>query len=337
MQKLKLLIDIILQNIYNMKKNTLQITRCIVSALLVINFFFVLSVPNSFALKVEDISATDYVTDYTNTLNGEQILEISKNLNKIETQKGYQIAVVIVDNLDGDYIEHYVTTLYEKLGLGTKEKDEGMLWLIVKDERLMRMEVGYGLESVLTDGVTKKIQDNFVQPEFKNDNYYAGVKIGAEKISEVLLTGIAGDNSVASTNQDFNLPFEFIVFLFFVILNIFGWLFAIIARTKSWWLGGVVTFVLGAITLSFFGFYLLTNILLFIFTLSGFIFDYFISKNYKYWQQQNSFNGGTKGKPAWWAGGTWGPGSGGFKSGGSGFGGFGGGGMSGGGGSNSSW
>jgi len=89
--------------------------------------------------------------------------------------------------------------------------------------------------------------------------------------------------------------------------------------------------------LFFLGFTILNNAILFIFTLTGFIFDYFVSKNYKYWQEKMKITGGTSGHPAWWAGGTWGPGSGGFKSGGSGFGGFGGGGMSGGGGSSSSW
>jgi len=298
---------------------------------------------------VENINPTDYVTDYTGTLSSEEVLEISKILGDIQKEKGYQAGVVMIDKMEdeygnADYIEHFAVKLYEKLGLGTMEKDEGMLWLISKDDRQMRMEVGYGLESILTDGITKNIQDNYVRPEFKNNDYYSGIKIGVENILNV----VRGDTplpegegqGVGTSWGDLKLGnyFEIFFFLFIFLINIFGWLFAIIARTKSWWLGGVVTFAIGFPILFFgFGLNLVGDIILFIFTLTGFLFDYFISRDYKYWQQKLIENNDSHG-PDWWAGGTWGPGSDSWtNSSGSGFGGFGGGGMSGGGGSSSSW
>ena len=140
--------------------------------------------------------------------------------------------------------------------------------------------------------------------------------------------------------------FFWIMFGLIFGVNIFAWLFAIMARTKSWWLGGVAAFIMATPVLYFtLGFGILSVIIAVFFTIIGFIFDYFISKNYKYWQAKipmtingRSVNGSVG--PAWWAGGTWGPGGDIFRSGGSGgsgFGGFGGGGLSGGGGSNSSW
>lgn len=299
-----------------------------------------------FAMKVEDIKPTDYVTDYTQTLTSEQVLEISKILGQVEREKNYPVAVVVVPTIEdefghADYIEHFATKLYEKLGLGTKEKDEGLLWLISKDTREMRMEVGYGLEPILTDSITKNIQDNFVRPEFKSGNYYGGVKVGVEKISEVLNGGTLPEPQNTANSFDW---FSVVIFIFIFGINILGWLFAIIARTKSWWLGGVATFVIGFPVLYFgFGLNAVGDLILFVFTMTGFLFDYFISKNYKYWQEKMpmTVNGqpwDENHKPAWWAGGAWGPGSGGFSGrGGSGFGGFGGGGMSGGGGSSSSW
>jgi uncharacterized protein len=216
-----------------------------------------------------------------------------------------------------------------------------MLWLISKDNRQMRMEVGYGLEPILTDGVTKNIQDNFVTHQFKNGNYYEGVKLGTTMVSDVLL---GKSEQVLHSEEDlgggFALGnfFSIIIFILIFGINILGWLFAIMARTKSWWLGGVITFFLGFPILYFiFGLNPVGDFILFIFTLGGFLFDYLISKNYKYWEQQY-LNGNKNAKPSWWAGGTWGPTNSSWgSSSGSGWGGFGGGGMSGGGGSSSSW
>lgn len=300
-------------------------------------FFLVFSF--SSALTVDEISATDYVTDYTQTLSADQILELSTILGNIEKQNAYQIAVVIVPTMNdqfgrADYIEHFATKLYEKLGLGTKEKDEGMLWLISKDTHEMRMEVGYGLEPILTDGVTKNIQDNFVRPFFKTDDYFGGVKTGIENINMVLGGGQITDNTnLNNISKNFGNFFEIFIFLFFIFIQAIVWFGAVMARTKSWWLGGVVGAVLGSI-IYFLLFTSVVGVVIWIvIAVLGTLFDFLISKNYKY-HLANSINS----KPSFWSGGTWGPGSGGFGGrGGSGFGGFGGGGMSGGGGSSSSW
>lgn len=302
----------------------------------------------SFAEKVEDLIATDYVNDFANVLTVEQKDELSKMLGDLEKQTGDQVAVAIVTKMEdefgnADYIEHFAVKLFEKWGIGKagseQDSDKGVLFLISVDDRVMRIEIGYGLESVLTDGITKSIQDNYVRPEFKNGDYYTGVKAGIEKISEVLTTGNVdvGTTPGGSKFLFSSIPHEFFVFLFFIFINIFGWLFAVIARTKSWWLGGFITFVIGIPFLLYFGFNLINDLIFFFFTLFGFLFDFLVSKNYKYWEQQFKETGNKHG-PDWWAGGTWGPGSGSWtgRDSGSGFGGFGGG-SSGGGGSSSSW
>jgi uncharacterized protein len=198
------------------------------------------------------------------------------------------------------------------------------------------MEVGYGLEPVLTDGLTKIIQDKYVRPEFKNDKYYEGINVGIESIKKVLNEEA---NSYAKgwdedlSKGDLN---ALIVFFFIVFINLFGWLVSILGRTKEWYLGGIVGFVVSGITAySLFGIVMGSVGAVIIITILGLLLDYFVSKNYKYWEHR-LFDEGNKHGPNWWAGGTWGPGGDIFR-GGSGFGGFGGGGMSGGGGSNSSW
>lgn len=304
----------------------------------------VILVQTTFALQVKDINPIDYVSDYTKTLSSEQVLELSKMLGDLEKEKNIPVAVVVVPTMEDefgreDYIEHYAVKLFEKLKIGNEKTDKGLLWLIVKDKREMRMEVGYGLEPVLTDGLTKIIQDNHVRPEFKQDKYFEGVKVGIEKVKQVLTeeeTSLVKGWDEDLTKRDMN---GLIFFAFILFVNLFGWIVSILGRTKEWYLGGVLAFLGSAgVGYTLFGIATGSVTAVLIITTLGFVLDYFVSKNYKYWQHR-LFDEGNKHGPDWWAGGTWGPGSGSWtgRSGGSGFGGFGGGGMSGGGGSNSSW
>lgn len=190
-------------------------------------FLILLSVGSAFAIAVDKINPTDYVTDYTNTLSQEQVLELSKKLGELERVKNIPVAVVMVPTMEDefgreDYIEHYAVKLFEKLRIGNEKTDEGLLWLIVKDKREMRMEVGYGLEPVLTDGLTKIIQDNFVRPEFKQDKYFEGIDLGIGKITQVLNeeeTSLAKGFDEDLTKGDLN---GIIVFMFIVFINLFG-------------------------------------------------------------------------------------------------------------------
>lgn len=319
-----------------MPKMHQKLLRTWTSSLLFTVLFFGLSI-FAHAEKIVDLKATDYVNDFAGVLTVEQKLELSKTLGDLERQTGKQVAVAIVNDLDGDYIEHYAVKLFETWGIGKggndKNSNEGVLFLIAIKDKQMRIEVGYGLESTLTDGISQNILDNYVKPEFTNGDYYAGIKSGIDGISTTLNGGevvVPREVNSASAKSYFNL----FLILFVVGINILGWLFAIMARSKSWWLGGVVCFVIGFPILFFLGFSIVRDFILFIFTLTGFIFDFFVSKNYKYWQSK-SLGGSGASSPAWWAGGIWGGGINSRDD--SGFGGFGGGGFSGGGGASSSW
>jgi uncharacterized protein len=186
----------------------------------------------AFGMTPEEIVAKDYVTDYSNILEPEQVLEISKKLNSIKENKNVDIAVVIIPNMSGDYIENFSVKLYEKLGLGTKEKDEGLLWLIVSEQRTMRLEVGYGLEPIITDSVAKRILNEVVSPFFLENDYVNGINEG---VNEVLKSIEVGPTQEVKKNN-FSDIFTIVIFVFIFGINILTWLFAIIARTKSWWL-----------------------------------------------------------------------------------------------------
>lgn len=125
-----------------------------------------------------------YVNDYANLLSTdveEYIISTNKTLN---SQTGAQIVVVTVPNLEGQSIEEYATSLFRKFGIGDKTKNNGVLMLLALEERQMRIEVGYGLEGVLTDGKTGRIQDEYIIPYLKENNWNEGIRNGYSKILE---------------------------------------------------------------------------------------------------------------------------------------------------------
>ena len=125
-----------------------------------------------------------YVNDYADLLSNdvqEYIISTNKTLN---SQTGAQIVVVTVKNLEGQSLEEYATALFRKFGIGDKTKNNGVLMLLAIEERQMRTEVGYGLEGVLTDGKTGRIQDEYIIPYLKENNWNEGIRNGYSKILE---------------------------------------------------------------------------------------------------------------------------------------------------------
>lgn len=308
-------------------------------------FYFVLfsvflSCNISFAEKVEDLNVNKYVNDFANVLDDSQENILNQQLLEYNASTSNQIVVVTVNNMDGDYIEHYSIKLAEKIKAGTEKNDNGVIFLISKTDRKARIEVGYGLEGALTDSIANRIMNQEIIPNFKKEDWNTGVKNGVRSI-ERAVQGEYKSNNIQKTHSTNSPISSFITFSFpiislfflFILGSSIPWFISVLGRTKSWWLGGVFGFILGLVIYLIFSatIYL---IFVFLFTVIGLAFDYFISKNYK----EHKY-GKDKNPPDWWAGGSWGPGSGGgWGSGGFGGGGFsGGGGGFGGGGSSGSW
>jgi len=133
------------------------------------------------------------VNDYTGTIDPVWLDEAENLAVKLEKETGCEIAVAVVDNIEGVSIEEYVSSLFEKWGIGKKEQDNGILILVTLDERELRIEVGYGLEGVITDLEAKNIIDDVIIPEFKNGYYGRGIYNGVASISNKI-------------NEDFGLP-----------------------------------------------------------------------------------------------------------------------------------
>lgn len=288
--------------------------------------FFALS-SSVFAFTVPE-KPTGYVNDYANILSAGTKQSVENDLRNFTASTSNEIAVVTVPDLGGDTIEHYATKLFESWKIGNAKNDNGILLLIARDEHKIRIEVGYGLEGALPDILAKDIIDTKITPSFKKGDYDTGVAGGVGAIKEA--TKGEYKASPKSTAKGFSLNFKSLEFiLIFLVIGI-QFLSSILARSKSWWAGGVLGGIVGGgitlfgvlgITLAIGGMITIVLIIL------GLLFDYFVSNTYK-----NATSSGSS--IPWWIGGSSG---GGFSSSSSSsFGGFGGG-SSGGGGASSSW
>ncbi len=116
-----------------------------------------------------------YVQDYANVLspNAKQAIQaLGQNLDQKTTA---QLAVVTIDSLDGAALEDYSLELFRSWGIGDKTKNNGVLILVAVKDRKSRIEVGYGLEGALPDGLTGRIQDQYMLPYFRNGQYERGI------------------------------------------------------------------------------------------------------------------------------------------------------------------
>lgn len=265
-----------------------------------------------------------FVNDYAGVLTAGQKQSLEQLLEQNRRATGNEIVVVTIASLEGDTIENVAVSLFQEWGIGGKEKDTGALLLIATDDRQMRIEVGYGLEPVLTDALSSRIIRNTIAPRFKTGDYYEGILQGVTQ----MLSAARGDTN-AVPDDDESERKGIVQVGFFLILILFGflqWFMSIMARTRSWWLGGIAGGVLGAITMFFVAF-IYGLIVMAVLVPLGLLLDFFVSRDYARSKEIGR-------SPHWWAGGSW-VGSGGRSTRG-GFGGFGGG-RSGGGGASGRW
>lgn len=260
-----------------------------------------------------------YVNDFAGVFTPEQKGVLENKLSAFNASTTNEIAVVTVKSLGGDYIENYAVQLFKEWGIGTKKNDNGVLLLIAVDDHKMRIEVGYGLEGALTDSLSSQIIRNDLTPAFKQGDFYGGVNVATDHIIEATRGEYQSSGNVSSGKD----ATQAYLFIFFMIISFLG---AILGRSKSWWLGGVLGFIFGVIVTYLFHASLgVSLIILAVLTTLGLLFDYIVSSAYTRAQDSGT-------NPPWWAGGAGRGGDSGSDS----FGGFSGG-SSGGGGASGSW
>lgn len=264
-----------------------------------------------------DVPPNDgYVTDTANVLSAEERADISTALTAYRQQTSNQIAVLIVNTLNGEPIADVAVQVGRKWGIGTKENDNGILLLVSYSDREIFLATGYGLEGAVPDIVAKGIIEQEISPQFRDGDYAGGIQAGIEALQK----HIGGEYTIDRYTQSSSGGGGLLAFLFFI--GVFGLqgLLAFLGRTKSWWLGGVLGAVSGLVFAVLYAWWWSIPALFVL----GLMVDFVASRTYR---------PGRRGR-----GGFWGTG-GGFGSGGTGGGGFGGfgGGSFGGGGAGGKW
>lgn len=129
------------------------------------------------------------VNDYTNTLTPSQAQALEKKLVAYDDTTSNQIAVVIIPTTGNYSVEEVALEILRTWGVGNKDINNGLVLLIAKNDRKMRIEVGYGLEGAVTDVDSKDIIENVLKPNFRANNFYAGI----DEATDALIQEAAGE------------------------------------------------------------------------------------------------------------------------------------------------
>lgn len=122
------------------------------------------------------------VTDLTATLSAEQTQALESKLAAFEAKKGSQIAVLIIPTTQPEDIAEFAIKVVDLWGIGRKGIDDGLILIIAKNDRKIRVEVNYGLEGVIPDAIAKRIGTETIAPYFKKNDYYGGINAGVDHI-----------------------------------------------------------------------------------------------------------------------------------------------------------
>ena len=129
---------------------------------------------------------TGRVVDETATLNAEQKRALEAKLQAFEQRKGSQIVVLITGTTYPEPIESYSIRVADAWKIGRKGVSDGILVVVAKSDRVMRLEVGYGLEGAIPDAMARRLIDEVFIPGFREDNFYQGLSEGVDRMIKVV-------------------------------------------------------------------------------------------------------------------------------------------------------
>lgn len=192
------------------------------------------------ALEVPYLSGR--VNDQADLLTPRQEAEMEEELRAFEQETGAQVVVLTLPSLEGEPLEDYSLRVAETWGLGREEADDGVLLLVARDDRKLRLEVGYGLEPVLTDLESKIIIDEIIVPNFRQGEFGAGIREGVEAI----LASLRGEELPApaepvrvstGSGDELEGPARYLFFLIFaLVVGLFSFVAVLGEGCQGWFL-----------------------------------------------------------------------------------------------------
>ena len=197
-----------------MKKKTIFLT-----IFLIFSSFFL------FALDVPHLNG--YVNDYAGLLKTSEKEKLKSFLHDINNSSKVQIAVLTINSLEGNSIEDYSIRVAEEWKLGDAKENSGVILIISKADRKIRIEVGYGLEKDLTDSVCNNIINKVIAVHFKQGDYYKGISKGLYEIAnyalkdENLIKPLNDEKHIEENEEDFSFKWSRSTWILLAILYIF--------------------------------------------------------------------------------------------------------------------
>ena len=208
------------------------------------------------------------VTDLTATLDAQQSQALESRLAAFETKKGAQLAVLIIPTTQPEAIEQFAMRVVEAWQLGRKGVDDGALLLVAKDDRVLRIEVGYGLEGALNDATAKRIIAEIITPFFKRGEFYAGIDAGTAAMMKVIDGEPLPPPQRAAASGSYDI--ESLLFVAFgLVVVVGGMLRALLGRFPAALLMGGGLGVLAWLTVAPLLVALLAGLMAFVFVLLG--------------------------------------------------------------------
>jgi len=190
------------------------------------------------------------VTDLTSTLTAEQRAALEQKLASLEARKGSQVAVLLVPTTRPEPIEQYSIRVVDQWKLGRKNVDDGVLLLVAKDDRALRIEVGRGLEGAIPDAYAKRIIEEAITPRFREGNFYAGIEAGVDRIAKLVDGEPMPPPTAPSPGGSSRWDPELVLYGFFALLAVVHMLQAALGRLLGSAVvgavaGGIVFFMAG--------------------------------------------------------------------------------------------
>ena len=169
------------------------------------------------ALDVPDLKGR--VNDYADLLSPATEASLESVLNNLESSDSTQIVVLTIKSLQGDSLEQFSLRVVEDWKIGQQGLDNGVLLLVARDDRKIRIEVGYGLEGTLTDMTAGRIIRNVISPKFKQGDFNQGIIDGIGAIVATVrgeFSADAGDGPAPSSRADPGGLLTSLIFIFFI-------------------------------------------------------------------------------------------------------------------------
>jgi len=200
---------------------TLETRTYMISVTLMILSLALILAPQAYALDIPKL--TGYVNDYAGMLSPQAKATLEQELRAFEQSDSTQIVIVTIPSLEGEALEEFSVKIAEAWKIGHKGKDNGIIFLVSKEDRKLRVEVGRGLEGKLTDLMAGRIIDLVVKPKFKRGEFDNGFIAGVHALidatgGEFKADQQAGKRQRAKGSQGISRLFTFVIFLGIALL-----------------------------------------------------------------------------------------------------------------------